>query len=142
MNTVLIPKKFQEKISSGLAYPAILGNENGSAIADASTGLAFEITNNIGDDILVTSLSLGFDVAYTKALIEIKNTQQNRFIVSGSVQLGAIGTPNTTKSTCNSELEIVPFILKSGQYVQVFISNSLGVSIPAKSISLSLNGLQ
>jgi hypothetical protein len=142
MNIDLFPSNYRTLITNGKASPIMLSNENSSAIPDASSGLIFEITNNVGSDILICSLLFCFDVTYSKLSIEVKNTQQNRMLISGNTQLGNLGVANTTKSMLGGELEIVPFILSSGQFIQIFASNTLGVSVPAKSICLTVKGMQ
>lgn len=142
MNINLLPQKYKQLLSDGQASPILLSNENSSSIPDASAGLIFEITNNVGADFLVCSLLFCYDVTYSKLLIEVKNTQQNRMLITGNTQLGNLGVANTTKSMVGGELEIVPFILSSGQFVQVYATNTLGVSVPSKSICLTLKGLQ
>ena len=136
-----LPANFLSKINSGDASQIVIGNENSSSIPDGSSGFIFQITNNQGSDILVTSLIFGFDITYSRLVIEVKNTQKNKFLISGNCQLINLGIPNSTKSA-PADFEIIPFVLSSGQYIEVYASNTLGIAVPAKSISLTIKGIQ
>lgn len=137
----VIPQTYKNKILANQANQTIISNSNAVQIPSGSNGLIFEITNNQGADILVYQLALSFDLVYSKAYIEINNTQQNRRLVSGLTQLGSLGVANENKNT-DSFVEIIPFALRSGEFIQVFVNNILGVTIPANNICLSLRGIQ
>lgn len=119
-----------------------LGNRLASTIA-ATSGrtLAFEITQNVGPTMFVTSYQLVYATGLETALINLYDQQHNRELISGNVQLSTVGHLDTLASAMPF-IPIAPFELATGQSVQVYITNESSTAATAGDIALTLYGYQ
>lgn len=120
-----------------------IGNENASAIS-ASTGysLALTITHNAGSPMLVTGFHLVYlDNTLDRVPVIINDAQRNRQIVTGNSPLCTIGVRRGQTVVAPFQ-KIKPFILYSGQSVQLSVLNNTGGNIAIGALSLTLYGFQ
>lgn len=128
-------------IRKGGGSPAVIGNVNPSIIAAGVSTKVFEITNNIGSDFHVLGISIRYPATFDSVLINLNNTQKNKQIFTGSTALGAVGVSSALSSDV-SIMPIVPFILTSGNFAEVFINNNTANPFPVRGLLVSLYGMQ
>lgn len=128
-------------IKNGTAVPIVIGNVNPSTVPANSSTKVFEITNNVGSDVHVLGLSIRYSATFDSCILNVLNTQRNKPILSGSTALGSIGV---SSALCNqiAILPIVPFILTSGNFVDVILNNNTANIYPIRGLLVSLYGLQ
>lgn len=128
-------------VNSQKGVTVILGNVNGSIIPASANTKAMEITNTQGNDVHVVGMAVRYNSTFDDVLIEIFNAQQNKKIVSGSVPLVSVGVEKTRVSQF-SFFPIIPFVLISGNFVDVNLNNVTANPLPARGVSVSLIGIQ
>lgn len=121
----------------------ILGDRNTSAISSTATGetLAVEVTFNSGMEMVVEGFQVLFNGNIESALIRIYDTMRNRDLVTGNCQLGTIGYKRGTV-LLQPYVKIRPLSLRTGQSVQLRITNNTGSNIAINDLGLSLFGYQ
>jgi hypothetical protein len=121
----------------------ILGDRNTSAIASTATGetLAVEVTFNSGMEMIVEGFQVLFNGNIEPALVRIYDTMRNRDLVSGNTQLGTIGYKRGTV-LLQPYVKIRPLSLRTGQSIQLRITNVTGLNIATGELGLTLFGCQ
>jgi len=121
----------------------ILGDRNTSAISSTATGetLAVEVTFNSGIEMIVEGFQVLYNGNKESALIRIYDTMRNRDMVSGNTQLGTIGYKRGTV-LLQPYIKIRPLSLRTGQSVQLRLTNNTGSTIAINDLGLSLFGYQ
>lgn len=121
----------------------ILGDRNTSAISSTATGetLAIEVTFNSGMEMIVEGFQVLYNGNIESSLIRIYDTMRNRDLVSGNTQLGTIGYKRGTV-LLQPYVKIRPLSLRTGQSVQLRITNNTGLNISINDLGLTLFGYQ
>ena len=138
---LLLTELQAEYVRKGTAIPIVLGNLNASTIAANTNTKVFEITNNVGADMHVLGLMIRYPATFDSCILSVLNTQRNRPVFSGSTTLGTVGVSSALSSQV-SIMPIVPFVLTSGNFVDVLLNNNTSNIFPVRGLLLSLYGLQ
>lgn len=120
----------------------INGDYNRSVIANGATTKAVSVTHNSGDDFTITGFQITFASGLDKCLGRIYNSQKNRDITSPTTSLGTIGISIADSPPVAPWIRTEPIIIKSGQSIDLFISNISGQTIGIGDISFTLYGYQ
>lgn len=122
-----------------------IGGTNTNAFASGGTsGTAIIITNLTGPDFLVSAFTFMYKTGQDEAEIELVDVQRNRPIVLGNTQFCTVGAvKGTTQAVVlpRQKLES-PFIIKSGQSVNLNVRNNSATNIVARDLALTLYGKQ
>lgn len=121
----------------------ILGDRNLSAIPSTATGetLAVEVTFNSGIEMVIEGFQVLYNGNIESALVRIYDTMRNRDMVSGNTQLGTIGYKRGTV-LLQPYIKVRPISLRTGQSIQLRITNNTGLNIAINDLGLSLFGYQ
>lgn len=119
----------------------ILGGQNGSSIIAGARTIAITLTQNVGAPVVFQGVSLRYETGLEKILVSLLDTQHNRELITGNVQICTVGCLNTL-APVQPFIRIHPFELASGQSVQLTVTNQSGGTINANEIALTLFGFQ
>lgn len=128
----------------------IQGAVNGSAIA-ASTlnAVGVSLTHNAGGDWTVEEIAISYNGAtplQAGALVQLFDSQRNRFFVTGQISLGIIGFPRSGTAVLSVApiiwKPIRPLTLSSGQSIQLYVSTDASTAFVANDLCLIGKGFQ
>lgn len=134
-----------------IKIPLWQGAVNTSAIPVSSTNaLAVTLTHNAGSPWVVEKFALSFNgatPAQAGALVQLSDSQRSRFFVQGQISLGAIGFPRSASGALAVAPILAnplkyPFVLQSGQSVQLVITTDASTSFVANDLCLYMYGYQ
>lgn len=121
----------------------LIGNTNTATFAaGGASGLAISITNLTGPDFLITAFSFLYKTGQDEAELELVDVQQNRPIILGSTQFCSVGAVKGSAIVLPRLKLETPFIIKSGQRVDLNVRNNSTTNIIARDLSLTLYGKQ
>lgn len=124
-----------------MAKTLILGERNTSALSAGASGLPIQITYNYGGFFRITKMQIFYSVNIDFALATVKDTQNNRDIISGNTVLASVGAP-VAPGTARffPWLEIEPIEIANGQSVQFYLNNITATALGSNQLSLTLYG--
>lgn len=121
----------------------LIGSTNTGAFASGgASGLAISITNITGPDFLITAFTFLYKTGQDEAELELIDVQQNRPIILGSTQFCTVGAVKGSAIVLPRLKLETPFIIKSGQRVDLNIRNNSATNIVARDLALTLYGKQ
>lgn len=123
-------------------------NVSSIAVSSQKT-LAVTLTHNAGADWYLEEYALSYNGAtplQAGALVELYDSQRNRFFVTGSVSLGAIGFPRSGTAVLSTApilwKKIRPMVLTSGQSILLYVTTDSATSFAANDLCLLMSGYQ
>lgn len=119
----------------------MLGGQNGSNITAGARTVAITLTQNVGSPTIFYGFALRYVTGLETVLVSMLDTQHNRELITGNVQICTVGALNTLVPP-QPFVKIHPFELASGQSVQLTVTNQTGGTINANEIALTLYGFQ
>lgn len=132
--------------------PLIQGAVNTGPVAvSQSNTLALTLTHNAGADWTIEKFALSYNGAtplQAGALIQLYDSQRSRFLLLGSISLGAIGYPRSGTAVLSTapiiwkELIGNVMVLKTGQSIQAFLTTDASTSFAANDLCLLMAGYQ
>lgn len=133
----------QAKRSNRETASLFIGGTNTNAFASGGTsGTAIIITNLTGPNFLVTAFTFLYKTGQDEAEVELVDVQRNRPIVLGNTQFCTVGAVKGTAIVLPRQKIESPFIIKSGQSVNLNVRNTSGTNIAARDLALTLYGKQ
>lgn len=124
-----------------MAKTLILGERNTTAIAAGAQGLPIEITYNYGGNFRITSFQIYYAVNIDFALVTLKDTQNNRDLISGNTILASVAAPIAPGlARFMPWMTIEPIEIANGQTVQMFLNNITATALAANQLGLTLFG--
>ena len=120
----------------------IIGNSNGSQITNGSTTKAVSVTHQQGNDLVITGFQICYGTGQEKCFARLYDAQNNRDITSPTTPINTIGVAKDDSPPVAPWIKIEPMIIKSGQSIDLYITNATGNTIAVNDISLTLYGYQ
>jgi hypothetical protein len=120
----------------------VLGERNTSSLAAGASGLPIQITYNFGGLFRVMKVAIFYLVNIDFALVTLKDTQNNRDVISGNTVLASVATPVSPGTFRRiNYIDIEPIDIANGQSVQLFLNNITAVALSPNELSLTLYGV-
>lgn len=123
--------------------PLIIGDRNTSVISSGSNTLALRVTHNQGSDFCIEAFRISYASGQEECLVRVVDTQHNRDVITSNTEICTVGVLQTNSPGYNNGfIKIAPFVIKSGQSVELYINNTTAGNISVGDLSLALYGFQ
>lgn len=123
--------------------PLIIGDRNTSAITAGSNTLGVRVTHNQGSDFCIEAFRISYASGQEEILVRLVDTQHNRDVITSNTEINTVGVLQTNSPGYNNGfIKIAPFVIKTGQSVELYVNNTTAGSINVGDIGLTLYGFQ
>lgn len=123
--------------------PLMIGDRNASVIASGANTLGVRVTHNQGADFCIEAFRISYASGQEEILVRLVDTQHNRDVITSNTEICTVGVLQTNSPGYNNGfIKIAPFVIKTGQSVELYVNNTTAGSIAVGDLGVTLYGFQ